>query len=302
MKTTHIFSHLLLFSANLIYALNYTVAKDVMPSYIEPAGFILMRVIGAVFLFAACHFIFIKESVQRKDIFLLAVCGLFGVAINQLFFFEGLNLTTPINASIVMTSNPIWVLLLSFLILKESLNMKKVIGFFSGIIGASILILDGNSLEISSNYQIGNVLVLINAFSYALYLVLVKRLMKKYHPITIMFYVFFFGFFYVLPFGYKELNQVEWNIIPINIFYAIGFVVIFTTFFAYLFNSAGLKNLSPSTVSIYIYLQPLFATLFAIYREVDNIDSKKVIASFFIFIGVYLVSTYSSKQKTKKLS
>ena len=102
-------AHISLFVANLIYALNYTIAKDVMPKYIEPSGFILLRVVGAVVLFSLYYFFFIKEKVENKDILLLSVCGLFGVAINQLLFFEGLNLTTPINASIIMTVNPILV-------------------------------------------------------------------------------------------------------------------------------------------------------------------------------------------------
>ena len=110
-------AHISLLIANLIYAINYTFAKDVMPDFIAPSGFILLRVIGALFLFALSYFLFIKEKVERKDIFRLAICGVFGVAINQLLFFEGLNLTSPINAAIVMTISPILVISLSFLII-----------------------------------------------------------------------------------------------------------------------------------------------------------------------------------------
>jgi len=107
-------AHLSLLVANLIYALNYTFAKDVMPEYIQPSGFILLRVIGAFFLFTLSYLLFIKEKVEKKDIIRFAICGLFGVAINQLLFFEGLNLTTPINAAIIMTSNPILVIIMSY--------------------------------------------------------------------------------------------------------------------------------------------------------------------------------------------
>ena len=113
-------AHLALLAANLIYAINYSFAKDVMPDFILPSAFVLLRVIGALFLFSVSYFLFVKEKVVLKDIFRLAICGVFGVAINQLLFFEGLNLTTPINAAIVMTINPILVILLSFLIIKES--------------------------------------------------------------------------------------------------------------------------------------------------------------------------------------
>ena len=295
-------SHVSLFIANLIYALNYTIAKDVMPTYIDPSGFVLLRIIGAVLLFSFSYFFFIKEKIKKTDIFRLAICGMFGVAINQLLFFEGLNLTTPINASIVMTVNPILVLILSFFIINESITFKKGIGVLLGIIGAFILITQGEKIAFSPDYKLGNLLVFINAISYGLYLVIVKPLMKKYHPITVMFYVFGFGLLYTLYFGLEDLSSVNWSIIPTNIYYAIVFVLFCTTFLAYLFNSSALKNLSPSTVSIYIYLQPLLASIFAILRGVDTIDRTKLIAAILIFIGVYLVSINTYKRKKKKLS
>ena len=155
-----IFAHICLFFANLIYALNYTFAKDVMPDFILPSGFILLRVIGALLLFAFSYFIFIKEKVNKKDIFRLAICGVFGVAINQLLFFEGLNLTTPINAAIVMTINPILVILLSFLIIKEAITFRKSLGILLGLVGAAILILKGGgAIDFTSNHQTGNLWV-----------------------------------------------------------------------------------------------------------------------------------------------
>ena len=294
-------AHVFLFVANLIYALNYTIAKDVMPTYISPSGFVLLRVIGAVFLFSFTYFFFIKEKIKKSDLLRLAICGLFGVAINQLLFFEGLNLTTPINASIVMTVNPILVLILSFFIINESITFKKGIGILLGLMGAYILITQGKQIEFSSDSQLGNLLVFINALSYGLYLVIVKPLMKKYHPITVMFYVFGFGLLYTLFFGLDDLSSVNWNEIPINIYYAIVFVLFCTTFLAYLFNSSALRQLSPSTVSTYIYLQPLLASTFAVFRGVDSIDRTKLIAAILVFIGVYLVSVSSSKRKKKKL-
>ena len=147
-------AHSALLVANLIYAINYSFAKDVMPDFIMPAGFILLRVIGALSLFALSYFLFVNEKVEKKDIFRLAICGVFGVAINQLLFFEGLNLTTPINAAIVMTINPILVIVLSFLIIKEAITFRKSLGILLGLVGASILILKGGGIDFSSNHQI----------------------------------------------------------------------------------------------------------------------------------------------------
>ena len=301
MKKT-ILAHISLFFANLIYAINYSFAKDVMPDFIQPSGFILLRVVGAFFLFFIGYVFFVKERVEKKDVFRFAICGVFGIAINQLFFFEGLNLTTPINAAIVMTISPILVIFLSFLIIKEVVTFRKILGILLGLLGASILILKSGGIDFSSNHQTGNVFVFINASSYALYLVIVKPMMEKYHPITVMFYVFSFGLLYVIPFGYTELLEVNWSSIPDNICLEIAFVVVFTTVVAYLFNSMGLKELSPTTVSIYIYLQPILASIFAIFWGSDNLDVEKIIAATLIFLGVYLVSVSSLKSIKYKLS
>ena len=283
-------AHIALFFANLIYALNFTFAKDVMPDFILPSGFILLRVIGGVTLFAISYFLFIREKILKQDVLRLAICGAFGVAINQLFFFEGLNLTTPINAAVVMTINPILVIILSLVIINESITLKKLLGIFFGLFGAATLIMKDGGIDFSSSYHTGNLLVFINASSYALYLVIVKPLMAKYNPITILTYVFGFGMLFVFPFGYNELSNINWNTMPQTIFLQVVFVVFCTTFLAYLFNAFALKNLTPTTVSTYIYLQPVLASSFAIFWGADKINSEKVVAALIIFIGVYLVS------------
>ena len=295
-------AHISLLIANLIYALNFTIAKDVMPNFILPSAFILLRVMGALFLFSFSYFIFFFQKIELKDILRFAICGLFGVAINQLFFFEGLNLTTPINAAIVMTTNPILVMLLSFIIVKEAISFRKILGITLGFIGASTLILSDGAIDLSSNNSTGNLFVFINATSYGLYLVIVKPLLNKYHPLTVLFYVFAFGLLFVLPFGYDDLTIVKWGTIPVNIYLEIIFVVICTTFIAYLLNSSALKTLTASTVSIYIYLQPILASLFAIFLGADFLDEKKIIASVLIFSGVYLVSIRPSESMKQKLS
>ena len=285
-----ILAHTSLFFANLIYAINYSFAKDVMPDFIPPSGFILLRVIGAFFLFFLIYKVFIHEKLESKDLLRLVACGFFGVAVNQLFFFEGLNLSTPINASIIMTINPIIVIIISFFLLKESFGIKKIFGILIGLLGAGLLILNKGEVDLSNNLRTGNILVFINASSYAFYLVIVKPLMTKYNPITILAYVFGFGMLFVIPFGYNELSNVNWSTMPQTIFLQVIFVVFCTTFLAYLFNAFALKNLNPTTVSIYIYLQPVLASAFAIFWGVDKINSEKVVAALIIFIGVYLVS------------
>jgi drug/metabolite transporter (DMT)-like permease len=288
-------SHAALFIVNLIYALNYSIAKDVMPDYIEPSGFILLRVIGGSLLFFFTYLFFVKERVKKQDVFRLMLCGLFGVAINQLFFFEGLNLTTPINAAIIMTISPVLVIIISAILIKEKITIRKIIGIFLGIIGACVLILNSGDISFENNFFVGNILVLINATSYAVYLVLVKTLMKRYNPITVMFYVFIFGLIFVLPFGIDEIQKIELVTFTQEIYLKICFVVICTTFIAYMFNAFALKSLNPSVVSVYIYLQPLLASLIAIALNSDSLSLVKILSAIFIFSAVFLVSIPSKK-------
>lgn len=291
----NILPHLALFLVNLIYALNYSIAKDVMPDYIGPSGFILLRVIGGSLLFFLTYIFFIKENVELKDIVRLFFCGLFGVAINQLFFFEGLNLTTPINAAIIMTVSPILVIIFSAIIIKEKITIRKLLGIFLGIVGAATLILKSGSISIDNAFFVGNILIFINATSYSIYLVLVKTLMTKYNPITVMFYVFSFGLIFVLPFGLNELLEVNTQSFSKIIYLKVAFVVICTTFLAYLFNAFALKTLNPSVVSTYIYLQPVLASVVAIFLKSDSLDFIKILSALFIFSAVYLVSIPTKK-------
>lgn len=290
-------AHAAILGANIIYGLNYSIAKDVMPEFIQPFGFIFCRVSGALLLFWMFAQFAEKEKVSERDLALLAVCGAFGVAANQLMFFYGLNLTSPINAAIILTCNPILVLLISALVIRERITSRKIVGIGLGLTGAVGLILFKGASAINAEGSIGDLFVFLNATSYAIYLVLVKPLMQKYKPMTVIKWVFLFGFIYVLPFGWGEFQEIEWESFTTNIWWAFGFVVVGTTFLAYLFNIFGLRELSPSVVSTYIYSQPLIASIMAIALQKDELSYEKIIAAILIFSGVYLVSSKKSFKK-----
>jgi drug/metabolite transporter (DMT)-like permease len=174
-------AHLALLGANIIYGANYIIAKGIMPNKIGPSSFVFLRILGAGILFWILKS-FIKEKVEKKDFLRLLFCGLLGVAANQLLFFHGLNLTSPIDASIIITAIPVLVVIFSFFILKEKITSNKLLGVSIGAMGAILLIWYGNRSGGTSSL-LGNLFIFINACSYALYLVLVKPLMKKYNSI-----------------------------------------------------------------------------------------------------------------------
>ena len=278
----------------VIYGVSFTIAKDVMPVYIKPYGFILLRVFGATILFWISSFFIKKETIAAKDFIRIFFAAIFGVALNMLSFFKGLSMTTPISGAVMMVTTPILVLTFSSMFLKEKASLKKIIGIIIGLIGAVVLIAYGKKLEGGQSEFLGNLLVFINAASFALYLILVKNLTSKYHPLTFAKWLYLFGLIMVFPFGFEQVTQVNFSSLSNIIYIKIGFIVVFTTFITYFFNLLAIKKLKPTTVSIFIYLQPVIATIYALIVKSDYLNNVKIIATLLIFVGVYLVTSKSS--------
>ncbi|NNE31808.1 MAG: DMT family transporter [Winogradskyella sp.] len=287
-----------LFMVQLLYGLNYTIAKTVMnENYIKPFGFVLLRVAGAALLFWMMSLFLPKQKIDKKDYLKFFVAAIFGVVINMLFFFKGLEYTSPIHASSIMVIVPIIILILSSIILKEKVTSLKIIGVTIGLIGALVLTIYGKSARIGDNVPLGNLLIFINAISYSIYVILIKKLTTKYHPFTFIKWLFLFGFIILIPFGYDEITEVEWTSFTPYITFSVLFVIVGATFGTYLFNPLALRQLKASTVGIFIYLQPVIAGLFALSMGADFIDGLKIVAMLLIFLGVYLVTKRPKKIK-----
>lgn len=278
--------------AAIIYGLNHTIAKNVMPIYITPFGFILLRVLGAAILFWLVSFFIKPEKIQKKDWPRLIACSFLGMVINMLAFFKGLELSTPVNSSVIITISPIIVFIFSAILLKEKIQFLKTIGIISGFIGAVILVLYTSKTGINApNIPLGNVLFIVNSFAYGLYLVLVKPLIEKYNIITLLKWLFLLAIFLNLPVTFNEFTSVKWADLPIkDAVLPMLFVVVGTTFCTYLFNAYALRTLSPSTVSSFIYLQPIVGIVYAISTKSDTLSLVSVTGMILIFIGIYLVT------------
>ena len=290
--------HSALLIVGLIYGANYSIAKVLMPDFIGPYGIISIRVVVGTAMFWLIHALQGGEKIKyKRDYMHFAFLAVFGVAINQLMFFKGLSLTNPISASVIMTTSPITVLVVSYFLLHERITPKKVIGIILGAIGALMLIgTDGFSFQ--SDTFFGNFLILINATSYSFYLVKVKPTMMRYQTLTVVKWVFLFGSFMVLPFGIGDLQGVNWAGFTTEAWMALIYVVIATTFLAYLLNAWALNFVNPSLVGYYIYLQPVFSTVIAVTFRNDVLTFTQLTYTLIIFIGVFLVSYNPSKQNS----
>ncbi|MDY8137044.1 DMT family transporter [Aquimarina sp. 2201CG5-10] len=290
-------AHLSLLSVNIIYGANYLIAKGLMPNKIEASALVFLRIAGAGFLFFIIKY-FIKEKVDRKDIPRLALCGLLGVATNQFFSMNGLSLTSPVDAAIIVTAMPIFTVIISYFLLKEPLTLQRVLGISIGGSGAVLLIYLGNS-SLGTGSLLGNLFIFINALSFAFYLVIVKPLMSKYKPITVIVWTFMFGFIFMFPFCIEKLIQTDFTAFDFSSWTSLFYVILGPTFLAYFLNMFALQYVKPTVSSSYIYVQPAVAMLLVgliSYLVVNSqyqgdITVTKLLCCILIFAGVYLISS-----------
>lgn len=289
--------HIALFAAQVIYALNYSIAKGLMPDYISPIALVFLRILGAGLLFWITSLFVTIQKVEKKDMRRMALLALFGVVINQIFFIYGLSLTTPINSSIIMISNPIMVFIFTLFILKERITILKTSGLALAILGAGMILSLRGNFEVGSETIAGDLMTLINSASWAIFIVMAKPIMQKYNTATAMRWMFLFGSIYILPIGFAETLHTNWAGFTSHAVFALFFVVVMTTFLAYFLNVFGLQVLSPNTVSAYIYLQPFLASLFAILIGEDKLTPTKLFSGILIILGLYLVNIKPKKIK-----
>ncbi|HWZ22812.1 MAG TPA: DMT family transporter [Cytophagaceae bacterium] len=278
----------------LIGGLNYTISKLVMPEFVKPLSIVVSRGIISIIVFSLVHFLFVKEVVKRKDYLRIFLAAFFGITMNQMMFYEGLSLTTPINASLMMTGTPFIVLLISFFVIKEELSFYKIVGIILGTTGTILLLLNAENSAIKGIFT-GDILILINATSWAGFLVTVKPLMKEYNPFTILKWIFILGFIMIIPFGYKDFITTDWKNLTVEAWWAFAFVIIIATLLSYYINAAVMKYVDPSVAGSYIYLQPFIAAIVAIAWGKDSFSFEKLTYLTIIFLGVYLVSYKKNK-------
>ncbi|MBL7719227.1 MAG: DMT family transporter [Flavipsychrobacter sp.] len=285
-------AHLALLGANLFYGAGFTVAKSIMPRLIEPLGFIFIRVsvVTVLFWLSFAGGEKYRAKIEKRDWRILVLGGLFGVALNQMLFFMGLNLTFPIHAALIMMSTPLLITIIALFVLRERISSSKAAGLLIGISGAILLMSAGKEITLTGSSALGDVFVLMNAASYAIYLVMIKPLMQRYRPIIVIRWVFLFGFLFVLPFGGPQFVAIDWSLFQPTDYLALSFIVICVTFFTYLWNIYALRYLSPSTAGAYIYLQPMFAAFISVLFTHEQLTWVKLLATMLIFGGVYLVN------------
>jgi drug/metabolite transporter (DMT)-like permease len=282
-------AHIAVLVTNFFFATNLSLVKFISPSIVGAYGVNFFRT-GISFLLFWTLWAFSKKpaGIEPKDLKRFILCAITGVAVNQMLFVKGLTMTSTIHAALLMLSTPILISVFAFWWLKEKFSGWNGLGLFLGVGGAMLLVFSRDPRGVASS--IGDLLILINAISYAIYFILVKPLMTKYSPLHVIRWVFTLGFFFILPFSWNEVVAINWQQAHLYHIAALGSIVFFGTFLTYSFNTYGLKHLGAATTGSYIYTQPIFAAIIAALFLNEQFSLEKIIAALLIFGGVYLVS------------
>jgi drug/metabolite transporter (DMT)-like permease len=294
--TPKIKAHFAVLGTNLFFAANFSLVKLISPTLVKPFGLNIFRVGVSLVLFWIIWLFGKSEAgIRKKDIGRFLLCGLTGITINQTLFIKGLTLTSTVHASLLILTTPLLITILAFWVLKEALTIYKALGLALGIGGCTLLILSKESSSHATNYLLGDLLILINAISYAYYFILVKPLMQHYSPLHVIRWIFTLGFFMILPLGFEEARAVDFTSFGAVHYLSLAGIVLTGTFLAYFFNTYGIQHLGASTTGSYIYTQPVFAVLIATFVLQEALSWQKIVAAVLIFSGVFLVN-YRAKR------
>lgn len=289
-------AHLALLGTNIFFAINYTAIKYIVNTgFTKPFGLNLVRVgVSSILLWLLFFIKPTKVVIRKEDIGRFLLCALLGITVNQLLFVKGLSLTYSIHASLLMLTTPILITIMAAWLLKERLNLFKIIGLSLGIGGAVILISSRENSGNANDVILGDILVILNAIAYTFYFILVKPLMNRYNPVAIIRIIFTIGFFMMLPFCWQEYKEIDFSTFTPQAWLAISVITFTGTFLAYLFNIYGIKILGASMAGAYIYSQPFFAAAIAMIFLNEGFTWMKILAAACIFLGVYLTNKKTS--------
>ena len=244
---------------------------------------------------AALAFLFLQslagrvKITRRSDYARLALYALLGVVLNQLLFVKGLALTTVINATLLSTTIPVFALLVSIALGYDRLTFKKTLGIALAAAGV-IYLVDPLRADFSGQSTLGNLLIILNSISYASYIAISKDLLRRYGALTVITWIFIFGSIFTLPFGFFSTDSATLMRAGTGIWLAVLYIILIPTVGAYYLNAWALARVTPSTVAVYIYLQPLIAFALAPLILGEKWNSRTWVAMLLIFAGVYVVT------------
>ncbi len=300
MSFKNVKAHIALLLAAAMWGLMSPVGKAAMEAGITGLILANMRMLGGALCFWLTSLVVKSEKVPPRDLLMMFFASMLGIVCNQGCFTFGLSLTSPVDASIITTTMPIFTLVLAALFLKEPVTPLKVGGLMLGSVGALILILGAQSGDDKAGNIWGDVLCMSSQISFACYLTIFKKLISRYSVFTLMKWMFTYAAIVFIPFSYGDMVATDFASMSWTVWMEAGYVVLFGTYFAYIFVVYGQKNLRPTVVSMYNYLQPVVGSSVAVWMGLSDFGWMKAVAALLIFAGVYAVT--QSKSRAQELA
>lgn len=290
-------AHLCIFMACAFWGLMAPLGKDAMTHGITGLDMVSFRVAGGAILFWITSFFTTREHVPTRDKLMLIGAGVFGLVTNQCCYTVGLSITSPINSSVVTTSMPIFAMILSAIILKEPITGKKALGVLFGCTGAVALVMSSASAASDKVGDIrGDLLCMAAQLSFALYLALFSKLVKKYSVITVNKWMFTWAALMILPFTLPHVATIDFSMVPSKTLWESAFVVFFGTYLGYILMMVGQSTLRPTVVGVYNYVQPAVSVTVSILTGMGVMTVQKAVAIMLVCLGVWLVIKSKSRR------
>lgn len=292
--------HLFIFAANFIFGVNYAVSKWLLAGHVTPEFHTLARMVAACALFWGISFFLPREKLSLKEILVLLLCSTCGVAGNQTLFVFGLSMTSPVDASVLSTGTPIFVILLAAIFLREPITRMKCAGALTGAAGAIWLVLQSGATQNGGNSAslAGDLCIVASCVIYSVYFVFSKPLSVKYQAVTMMKWMFLFAAIEVTPLTLPVILRPN-GAFPqppdMQVFAALAYVLVGATFLAYMLIPMAVRRIRPTTASMYNYVQPVVACALAIVLAQDKFSWDKPLAAIVVFLGVHMVSRSGKK-------
>lgn len=290
--------NMIMFCVVSFFAINIPISKYLLANeYISPYGLTIARMTFATIAFWITSLFMGKEHVSRRDHLVLLAGGILGITLNQGLFIFGLANTSPVDASIITTSTPLFAMIIAALVLREPITAKKISGVLLGGAGAIFLVYSTHHGDITNDPSLkGNIAVACSSFSYATYLVITRPLTSKYSSVTLMKWMFLYSTIILLPFFYKDLMTAPlFGQSESKPYFLISYTLLFATFIPYMLVPLAQKRIRATTISMYNNLQPLIASFIAIFLGQDTFSVEKAVSGIIILFGVYLVTQSKSR-------
>lgn len=283
-----------LLAVQLLFGINYLVAKGIV-TVIDPAAWAVLRSSGALVVLVAVAVAGRRRLPSPRDVALLAVAGLFGVTLNQGLFLEGLARTTVSRSALICAQIPTFVLLFSLVARQERLTVRKVLGFLAGIGGVAVL-LEADRFAWDGRWLAGDLLTLANAASYAMFVVIGRRVMARNDPLAATAVVFFFGALGLAVYGGGEALAVRPADLDAGLLAAMAFSVLGATVATYFLNMWAVKRVVATRVALYVFLQPVLAALLGVFFRGEEVTGRFVVATALVFAALFLRDGPNEKQ------